>query len=85
MIHIDKYKIFSYSKPYKNGKQSGMQKLVKTVTSEDPADIFKLLSASGNPGNGTAGTTNTGGGGGAGNPSSGAGGSGIVIIRYKFQ
>ena len=35
MIHIDKYKIFSYSKPYKNGKQSGMQKLVKTVTSDE--------------------------------------------------
>ena len=35
MIHIDKYKIFSYSKPYKNGKQIGMQKLVKTVTSDE--------------------------------------------------
>ena len=34
MIHIDKYKIFSYSKPYKNGKQSKNEEITKMLTSE---------------------------------------------------
>ena len=35
MIHIDKYKIFSYSKPYKNGKQSKNEEITKMLTSEE--------------------------------------------------
>ena len=35
MIHIDKYKIISYSKPYKNGKQSKNEEITKMLTSEE--------------------------------------------------
>ena len=47
MMHIDKYKIYSYSKPYKNGKQSKTEEITQMLTSDESIngkDFVQLLS-----------------------------------------